>query len=324
MTAPVYPAAHLYAGIAKEATYGVPVVPAYTVPVLSMGAVDTHTPLADQAWRALPVDAFGHVPGPLEGAVTLGGNAHPDTIGYPIAGVLGDVASAGAAPTTWTAALLTTGTQQPPSYTITTVDPIGALAWPGAKFTSLALSATAAGTLQWAASASSLDAVSVATPAAAPTAIGMLAAWRGTVQLGGVQVYALASSLTITRAVAAKRTVDGTRQPYLQRAGTISVAGQLQLLLPSADTYRGLYAAGTSTSIDLNYAQGAGAAAVQVRAHCSQVTLTDVHRDYASGKYLQLSVSFVADANTTDAGASGGQSPVKVTLQNAVPAGTYA
>jgi hypothetical protein len=40
--------------------------------------------------------------------------------------------------------------------------------------------------------------------------------------------------------------------------------------------------------------------------------------------FVQVSVDFNAQSNTTDAGASGGFSPISWTLKNAKPSGTYA
>jgi hypothetical protein len=46
--------------------------------------------------------------------------------------------------------------------------------------------------------------------------------------------------------------------------------------------------------------------------------------DISRGKdYVELPISFKAVANSTDVGASGGYSPIKVTLQNAITSGTY-
>ena len=40
--------------------------------------------------------------------------------------------------------------------------------------------------------------------------------------------------------------------------------------------------------------------------------------------YVELSVNYRAQANTTDAGVTAGYSPIKVVLQNAKASGTYA
>jgi hypothetical protein len=322
VTAPAFPVQHVTVGIAKEPSFGTVTAPAYFIPALAPTATDIHNPVPDVGWRGPAADGFGHVPGILEGDLALGGNVHADTIGYALAGILGDAVAAGSGPTTWTIAVNNTLTEEP-SYTVTITDPVNSRQWAGAKFAALVLSSTAAGALTWTSKLTSLPSVIGTAPATSYTGVGILAGWRLAAQIGGAAVASvLSSTVTITRATVPKRNTDGSRSPYLIHSGICSVAGTLQLIMQT-DTYRALYVAGTSTSIDLNYAQGAGAGATQTRIHCSDVTLTKVAPDYATGAFQQVKVDWKADYNTTDVGASGGWSPVKVTLQNAVGTGVY-
>lgn len=318
-----YPSGLVVVGIAKEPAYGTATAPVMYLPVTPPAPTDIHTPIPDVAWRSSAVDSYGHQPGPLEGAVQLGGPVFADTIGFALAGVLGDVASAGSNPTTHTMASLNTGEQQPPSYTITTSDPVGALAWAGSKFASVTLSADADGVLSWAGQVHCQPAAAAATPAAAPTGASQFAGWRGVVQLGGVTDARVESlDVTLQRPVTAKRNVDGTRTPWLQRSGPLQITGQMTIVIAN-DTYRQQYVNGTVTAVDINYQQGAGAGLQQVRLHCSTVVFTNVARTYGNS-WIEYAIAFTADANTTDIGASGGQSPVKATLKNLVAAGVYA
>jgi hypothetical protein len=318
-----YPSRLLTAGIGKESVYGTAVVPVMFLPVLAAAPTDAHAPIPDVGWRGSAVDTYGHQPGPLEAALAFGGPVFADTFGFPLAGILGDVVSSGSGPTTHAMASLNTGEQQPPSYTVTTSDPVGALAWAGAKFASVTLTSIGDGVLSWSGQAKALAAAAAATPAAAYTALSMFAGWRGVVQLGGVtDARILSADTTLARAVTAKRNTDGTRAPYLQRSGPLSVAGQMTVVMAN-DTYRQQYVNGTVTSVDINYQQGAGASLQQVRLHCSSVVFTSVARAYTAD-WVELAIAWEADGNTTDAGASGGQSPVKATLKNAVASGIYA
>ncbi|HEY3718366.1 MAG TPA: phage tail tube protein [Jatrophihabitantaceae bacterium] len=318
-----YPSGLVVVGIAKEPAYGTATVPVMYLPVAPPAPGDVHTPIPDTGWRSSAVDSYGHQPGPLEGAVALAGPVFADTIGFALAGVLGDVTSAGSNPTTHTMAALNSGEQQPPSYTVTTSDPVGALAWAGSKFASLTLSATADGALTWAGQVHSQAAAAATTPAAAYTALSQFAGWRGVVQLGGATDTRVESlDVTLARTVTAKRNVDGARAPWLQRSGPLSVAGAMTIVMAS-DTYRQQYVNGTVTSVDINYQQGAGTGLQQIKLHCSTVTFTNVARTY-SGSWVELAVAWTADANTADVGASGGYSPVKATLKNLVAAGVYA
>lgn len=311
------------AGIGKESVYGTGVTPTYSIPWTALTADDVNTVEADNGWRGAPADAYGYSPGPLSGAVPFGGPVYPDTIGFPFAGVLGDVVASGSGPVTWTMACLNSGTQQPSSYTATVVDGVNTRQWPGLKFTGLTLTATADGTLDWAATAVSLASAIVSPPSTSYTSVRMVPAWVGAVSIGGTQVpTCLQSTVKLTRAVEAKRNTDGSQAPYLQRLGLLTVSGSMTLVLLT-DSYRALYIAGTPTALNFNYAQGAGSSATQVQVHCSQATFTNVEPSYTTGLYQQVKVDWAASYNTTDVGASGGTSPCKVTLQNAVSSGIY-
>jgi hypothetical protein len=119
-----------------------------------------------------------------------------------------------------------------------------------------------------------------------------------------------------------KRNVTGALAPYLQRSDVLTVTGQLTLAVV-ADTYHQDQLAGTAVALDLNYSRGAGASLRQLVVHCSKAYFTAAPRDYGK-KWIELAAAFRADGNTTDVGASGGYSPAKVTLKNAVASGTYA
>jgi tail tube protein len=318
-----YPARLLEVGVGLEATYGVPVAPAKLWLVDTCSPVDRHTPIPDESWRSSVGSSSGHRPGPLDGTLAIGGPVLPDTIGYPLAGVLGDVTVVGAsAPFTASMAPLNTGTQQPPSYTLVTSDPVGALQWPGARFSQLALSLTPDGLFTFAATADALASITAASLNLAASAVGVLAGWRGVVTLGGsVEARCESVTVTITRALDAKRNVNGSRTPYHQRAGLVTVTGEA-LVIMSSDAYRAAFVAGTATSVDVAIGQGAGAAQTKVQVHSSSVTLTGAARQYGQ-KWVEVALAWVADQNATDVGASGGLSAVKATLINAVPAGTY-
>lgn len=323
MSGTFYPSRLLTAGIGLETSYGTPVAPAMLWPLTTATPTDRHVPMADDSWRSSVSASVGHTPGPLDGTLSLAGAVYADTIGYPLAGLLGSVAVAGSsAPFTTTIAALDSGTQQPPSYTITTSDPVGALRWPGAKFSSLQLTLTPDGLFTWSGSADCLAAVTAAAYSATPSAATVLAGWRAAITIGGAaEVQAVSLDLTISRALTAKRNTNGTQAPYLQRSGVLTVAGTATVAMRS-DAYRAAYVAGTATSIDVNIQQGAGAATQQIQLHSSLCTLTGAARSYGS-QFVEVALAWSADGNTTD-GVSGGLSPIKVTLKNAVPHGTYA
>jgi hypothetical protein len=317
------PSQLLAASIGKEALYGVPVAPTYSLPVLTCEPVDNHQPIGDQHWRGAPATTYAHAPGMLSGAVKLGGPVYADTIGFALAGVLGDVAFTAGTPNTAAMALLNSGAQQPPSYTIYSADGLNCLCWAGCKFSDLTISSTADGTLTWTATAASTGSSIVTAPARNYTAATMFAGWRGVIQIGGVtETRVLSSDLTISRVLVPQRNTDGARSPFNIRTNEITVSGSLTLAM-AADTYRQQYIAGTPSSLDITYAQGAGAGLQQVKLHCSSITWQSAPRVYG-GDWVELDLSWTADANTSDVGLSGGYSPLLATLKNTVATGVYA
>lgn len=324
MTAALYPSTQLTAGIGKETTYGTPVSPTYYEVFKTLAPVDDMTPIPDLGWRGPPGDSFGHVPGPTQGAVSLGGDVYADTIGFPLAGILGDAAASGSGPVTWTMAVQN-GSAEPPSYTVTTTDGVNTRRWPGVKFSSLTLTSSVDGTLTYTTTCTSLISVITTAPSPSFTTVQVIPGWRLAALIGGSAPSGpvISSTVTLSRSVTPKRNTDGTQAPYLMHSGLCTVAGELDLILLT-DTYRALYVAGTSTSINLNWQQGAGATLTQTQLHCSDVILKGVAPQYPAGKFQQVKITWSADYNTTDVGASGGWSPVVATLKNAVASGTYA
>jgi hypothetical protein len=131
----------------------------------------------------------------------------------------------------------------------------------------------------------------------------------------------LDGNVTIKRTVSVVDTVDGSQTPHALFSGPVSVSGKLTLVMEDESQLTN-YLTNTQVSLDINFQSGSGATAQQVKLHMSQVAYSAA--DITRGKdFVELPVSFTAVANSTDAGGSGGFSPIKVTLQNANPSGTY-
>lgn len=318
-----YPSRLVAVNIGKESSYGTPATPTYSMPAHPQFA-DNHQPQPDTAWRGAPASSFGHGLGTLDSILALDGPAYADIIGFPLAGILGDLSTTIGTPNTQSIAALNTGLQQTPSYTLYLADGLDCLQWPGCKFNSVTIAGSGDGILQWSGALQGMPGSVVTAPAKNFTGVPMFAGWAGNVQIGGVtDLHVLDFSVTIARTVVAQRNADGSQTPYGQRSEELTVTGAATLAMTS-DAYRALYIAGTATSIDIAYAQGAGAGLQAIGLHSSLVTLTAAARDYSSSRWIELPITWVADANTTDVGASGGRSPIKATLRNTVPAGTYA
>ena len=309
--------------LAAEPSYGTVTAPVALLPWSALQPADSNTLLLDASWRGSAAGTVGAETGVQESALSLSGPVYADSIGHLLAGALGDLSYTPGTPNLWAMALLNSGAQQPASYTVSLSDVTGLLQWPGCKVASLQLSFNSGALLAWQAKLAGQPSIgpgSLVMPA--QSAESVRPGWIGACTVGGSSEPRLISAdVTLTRQIEAKRNATGQQAPWLQRTGLLTVNGHIDVAILS-DTYRATFLSGSSTSLDLNFQAGSGAALRQLRLHCSQVVWTTLARGYA-GKWVDVTASFEAVANTSDAGASGGLSPVKVTLQNAVPSGGY-
>lgn len=310
--------------VAKEATYGTAASGTAMVPVTSITPHDKLTLLKDAGWRGSPVTSYGQAVGPLYAELDFAGDVFADTIGYWLTGVLGDITTSGtAAPYTHNIALLTSGSTQPQSYTLTVEDAVNALQFPGAMVSEVGFKFDGNGKLEYSGKATSLASVVQASPpTVSASTVPIQAAWQGISTIASsTTATILSGEWNIKRTVAPLKAVDGSQAPFQVWSGECTVEGKLTLVM-QADTYRTDYTTGTTVSLDVNFQQGTGSSATQVKLHSSNCTLTDAQKNYGKS-YIELDLTFEANANTTDVGTSAGYSPMKATLQNALTSGTY-
>lgn len=319
----IYPSRLAAVGIVKESLFGGGGAPALLLPQSGPSLNDDLGLAPDASWRVAPAATFGMVVATAASKLQLGGAVYPDGVGFPLAGLLGDVAFAGGSPNVWTMALLNTGAQQPPSYALVLNDPTGQVQFAGARFSDLTLAYEAAQPINYQASAAGLAGAPTALSMPAPSSELLIGSWRSVTTIGGsIEGQTLTAQVKLARTVEAKRNVTGALAPYLQRSDVLRVTGTVSLAA-STDTYRQNALAGSLTSLDIAFSYGAGAATRALQLHCSSVALTSVNRSYGA-RWVELDLEFEAIANATDVGASGGLSPIKATLKNAVSSGVYA
>ena len=116
--------------------------------------------------------------------------------------------------------------------------------------------------------------------------------------------------------------IGNTQNPYQVFVGALEVTGKVTFLM-EADTQLTNYLTNTQPALVFNWAQGTGAAATQIQATLTKGAYTTGVIERGED-FVQVSVDFNAQANTTDDGASGGFAPIKWVIQNAKPSGTYA
>lgn len=318
-----------FIGIGKEATRtpgGVvtPVVPAAYIPVKGITPFDNITYLDDENWRGSMVTTYGTVQGPAHSEFEFAGDVFADTIGYPLAGVLGDYAKTGAsAPYTHTMAVKNTGTGQATSYTISDYNGYNTRQWSGLQFSEAAFTFSADGLLEYTAKGMGLLSGTTTDPAPSFTTVTPTPVWIGKAKFAGSQKANLSSGdITIKRDVTPLFTVNNTVNPYQLWQGPVSVEGNLTLVMED-DTQLNYYLLNTQPSLELDFTQGVGAALTQLDFFMTKCAFV-VGKVERSKDYVELQLQFKAIANTTDVGSTAGYSPVKVTIQNAISTAAYA
>jgi hypothetical protein len=104
--------------------------------------------------------------------------------------------------------------------------------------------------------------------------------------------------------------------------GPLEVTGKITFLMET-DAELTNFLSNTQPAIVLNWAYGTGTAAVQIQATITKGAYTAAMIERGED-FVQVSIDLNGQSNTTDAGASGGFSPIKWVLQNAKASGTYA
>ncbi|MEU1371996.1 hypothetical protein ABZ454_38805, partial [Streptomyces sp. NPDC005803] len=128
--------------------------------------------------------------------------------------------------------------------------------------------------------------------------------------------------LNIKRELAPYYTATGTQTPYIIQRGGLSVEGKLNFV--AADESPLLWMLNnTQPQLQLLIDNGlTGANKIAFQVDCQIAAFTDSEAD-GSKFAVEYGNSFQALFNTTNAGGSGGYSPIKVSVTNNVPNGTY-
>lgn len=319
-----------YLGIAKEATKGTPVAATDFIPVAkdSLKPVDVIDPLYDQGLRGSNVLNYNYIQGRTRSTFDFGGAVFADTIGYAIAGLLGEVATTGvSAPYTHDITLLNSLTSgadtQPISYTLTDFYAVDVRQYPGCQFSDFSLKFNADGMLEYDAKTTGWLSNTTSDPVPSFSTLLPTPVWRGTVSVGGSPVStSMTGNIDMTRPVTPIYGISNTQQPYQVFLGPLEVTGKITFVMEN-DSQLLNYLNNTQPALVFNWNYGTGANEVQIQATLSKGA-------YVAGAiergddFVKVTVDINAQSTTTDAGASGGFAPIQWQLKNAVTAGTYA
>ena len=319
-----------YLGIAKEVTRGTAVAPTDFIPVMkdALKPVDIVDPLYDTGLRGSNVLNYNYIPGRTRSTVDFGGAVFADTVGYAIAGVLGSVATTGAsAPYTHTISLFNSlvsgGDVQPISYTLTDFYAVDVRSYPGCQFSDFSLKFNADGMLEYDAKSTGFQSETVSDPTPTFSTVLPTPVWRGTVSIGGSAVStAMTGNIDMTRPATPIYGISNTQDPYQVFLGPLEVTGKITFVMDN-DSQLLNFLNNSQPALVFNWAYGAGASAVQIQATLTKGAYTTGVIERGED-FVQVTVDINAQSNTTDAGSSGGFSPIKWVLKNAKASGTYA
>jgi hypothetical protein len=147
--------------------------------------------------------------------------------------------------------------------------------------------------------------------------------WRGTVSIGGSAVStAMTGNIDMKRPATPIYGISATQDPYQVFLGPLEVTGKITFVMDNDDQLLN-FLNNSQPALVFNWAYGSGATEVQIQATLTKGAYTTGVIERGED-FVQVSVDFNAQANTTDDGASGGFSPIKWVLKNALPSGTYA
>lgn len=313
-------------GIAPEPqpASGTPVVPTQFIPVKSAEPNNKPLKLEDQSWRGSMVTTVGIQNGPQSAEIALGGDAFPDTVGFMLAGILGDVATTGsAAPYDTTISLYNGGNGQPQSYTITDSDPLSTRAYASARFSELTLKWDASQLLTWDATALAWVGALAAAPTSSYSGVVPSASWQCAATLGGVAVPNLKTAELSWKRDGAEAifSLQNNANPYEVHVGPINLDVKLTWIAANENPLTALLA-NTIQPLVLDLSTGAGATATQLKVTMTAFDYTEAKKSKGNS-WIEFDTTGKAIGNVTDAGASGGYSPCKVALKNAYPVNTY-
>lgn len=338
MATPVtYPSAKRVLGGAKEVTQGTAVTPiTFTYPCDNFEPEDKPVQIQDKANRGSMGMDYGRIQGVNHSEFTGTGPYFADVIGYLLNNILGDLTTTVATPNSHAFSVLNSGTAQPGSLTLVQWQGLPATSnsrtYPGACLSELTFKGNVETGLI------TVDFKGQAYPSSvtgsAPNFSGVLstvqpiAAWRTAIGLGGTAAGAPNKtikewSVTIARVISVEWTAQNSQAPYIIQRGEVSVTGSLTFSKPSDETALNYLLNNTQPQLQILATNGQVAAALTSLQIDIQLAAFDSSKIDFGDAAVGYSSAFTGIFNSTNAGASGGLSPIKVTIQNTVAAGIY-
>lgn len=332
-TPTTFPSAKTWVGIAKEVTQGTAVTSPFTTTPQNLPEFsDDPKWLPDEAMRGSMAKTYGMIQGPLLGSYSQSGSVFLSWFPHHLLNIFGELATTGPASSIYTHAvtLLNSGTAQPPSHTQLDWQGLPATTrvrvYPGCSHSELTIKGNAESTLmEWAAKGNCFPSSIYPTsePSSAPDTTSPIASWRAELAFGGAlpgakKLVVRDWEFTFTREIAVQHTSQNSQSPYIIQRGDFTATAKFFVSKPSDETFYDYMRNNTQPQVQFlisNGLAGALAQTLQIDGQQFAATIAKVNRgDEAVG--YDIEGEFIA--NTTNVGASGGFSPCKVTVTNAV------
>lgn len=332
-----WPSAKRFVGTAKEVTQGTAVIPiTFTHPLSTFDPEDKFVWLDDEAARGSMVQTYGRVQGVGNAEHSIGGPMYCDGIGFWLNNILGDLTTTPGTPNLHAFSSLNSGSGQPGSLTLADWQGPPAASktrlWPGFCLSELTLKGNAASTfIEWSGKGLGwLSSIAGSEQTSAPTAVAPLAGWRFKLGVGGPAAggtlisYADEFEITISRKIKPNFTGQNSQNPYFIQRDTLDVTGKIHFSKPPDEATALLpMLNNTQPQVQILASNGGVGAALLSLQVDMQVTAWDTSKIERGDEAVGYSTDLKAIANTTNAGASGGYSPIKVSIQNSVAGASY-
>lgn len=337
-TPTTFPSAKQILGFNKETTQGTGVIttPVFTVPIdTNWSPALATTWLDDKSLDQSMGDIRGRYQGPLHEELSWGGPVYLDQLPLFLNNILGDITTTGTLPNSHAMSLLNSGTAQPGSLTLLSWQGPTATtqsrSYPGVCLSELTITGNPdSSLLTYSAKALSWPSSPVPTTPVvyAPTAVQPLPAWRFAMGLGGVasggsQIKTLREwSVTIARSLKVENTSQNSQNPYLIQRGIVAITGSMTCTVPADETFLNYYINNTQPQWQALADVGTGATNFGITIDMQQCAF-DATKLKNDEEAIGYDGPFVGVKNTTNAGASGGTSQIKVTVRNQTASGSY-
>jgi hypothetical protein len=334
----VYPIPNIFHGVSLDVTPGTPTAMAATMGLAKpLEWNDKPTWLKDTSLRGVMTTG----PFTVQQGVTLGeltfpeSIAYPDIIGWVLANILGDLTVTGTGPFTTAFSLLNTAVGQPKTNTITEyygpTTTSGARQFSGTAFSEVSIIWDVAKKyLSWSGKAASwLSNAAAAKPTDAQSTDKGIPGWQmlmgiGGPASGGTQVLECQSGkITIKRQVKPQYAGMNSPAPYVMMRGACTVAFSNLVFITKDESIYNHMINNDGPQLQFvwdNGLTGSNHRAIQI--DTSSAAFEETKPDYGED-LLRWSTMGDFIATSTNAGASGGESPIKATLTNAIASGTY-